>query len=112
MTTSGTYYDGPSVAQGTTGTWFVSGTAVVTQSANVNDIVTCKLWDGTTVIDSDVMIGPVSAGTVSHHLSGYLATPAGNLKISCSNASHNGGSIAINNGVDAKASAISAVRIL
>ncbi len=62
MTTSGTYYDGPSVAQGTTGTWFVSGTAVVTQSANVNDIVTCKLWDGTTVIDSDVMIGPVSAG--------------------------------------------------
>jgi hypothetical protein len=54
---------------------------------------------------------PSNGLSVTLHLSGYLATPAGNLRISCTNASANGGTIATTNGVDAKASTISAFRI-
>jgi hypothetical protein len=39
------------------------------------------------------------------------APAAGNLRISCTNASASGGTIATTNGIDAKASTISAVRL-
>lgn len=102
------YQDGPSVAQGTTGTWFASGNATVTGTAN--DTITCKLWDGTTLIDSGV-VAVSSGGASSLHLSGLLASPAANLRISCFNATAIRGTIATGNGVDAKASTITAFRI-
>lgn len=109
MTTQNTYYDGPSVAQGSTGTWFASGNATVSAVA-ANNQVLCKLWDGTTVIDSGTL-QPSNSLNVTIPLSGYLASPAGNLRISCTNASASGGTIATTNGIDAKASTISAFRI-
>ena len=109
MTTQNTYYDGPSVAQGSVGTWFASGNATVAAAA-ANNLVLCKLWDGTTLIDSGTL-QPSNGLSVTMHLSGYLAAPAGNLRISCTNASANGGTIATGNGIDAKASTISAFRI-
>ncbi len=109
MTTSSTYYDGPSVAQGVTETWFASGNATIA-AVLANDQVLCKLWDGTTLIDSGYA-QPSNGLKLSVHLSGYLASPAGNLEISCTNATSSGGTIATTNGIDAKASTISAFRI-
>jgi hypothetical protein len=110
MTTQNVVVDGPSVSQGTVGTWIVTG-GVSLSGASANQILVCKLWDGTTLISSGVAV-PTSTGVVSSmHLSGVLATPAGNLRISCLNASGNGGTISNTNGVDAKASTITAFRI-
>ena len=46
------YTDGPSIAQGTSGVWYVSGTVTLldTVGATTNSL---KLWDSTTVIASD-----------------------------------------------------------
>jgi hypothetical protein len=109
MTTKLTYYDGPTVAQGTLGTWFASGTITISTPA-VSDQVLVKLWDGTTLIDSG--IGQAGSGQlITVSLSGYITSPAGNLRISANNATTNGGTIATSNGIDAKASTISAFRI-
>lgn len=79
------FFDGPSVAQGSTGTWFVSG-GVTINDANTAVIV-AKLWDGTTVIDSreTVVLTTQTVGSIS--LSGFLASPAGNLRISVKSSS-------------------------
>src|SRR6516165_6342556 len=45
------YFDGPSVAQGTTRTWWASGTITVLDTGAAATIH-AKLWDGTTVISS------------------------------------------------------------
>ena len=76
-----TYTDGPSVAQGTTGTWFASGT-VTGLNASGNDNLKCKLWDGTTVIasgENEILTNNPNALS----LSGVMASPAANLRISC-----------------------------
>lgn len=110
MVTSGVYVVGPTVAQGTTGTWLATGQVMVTPNAAGN-LVTCKLWDGTTIIASALNVVASTSG-VSIHLAGYLASPAGNLRISCANQSANGGTIAATDGIDGNtASTISAVRI-
>lgn len=80
LTTNGTYYDGPSVAQGTSGTWLAMGT--VSLSGTLGDSFTCKLWDGTTIIASAPQAEGV-ASQISISVSGQLATPAGNIRISC-----------------------------
>lgn len=74
------FFDGPSVAQGTTGTWFVSGNINYQAITNAG---TCwaKLWDGATVIDEGAL--NLAAGYSSPiHLCGYISSPVGNLKIS------------------------------
>jgi hypothetical protein len=109
MTAANTYYDGPSVAQGAIGTWFASGEVTISAVAANNQIL-AKLWDGTTLIASGYA-QPSSGLNVTIHLSGYLASPAGNLRISCTNVTSSGGTIATSNGIDAKASTISALRI-
>lgn len=80
---NGSYTDGPSVAQGVSGTWFASGTITFLDSNASASNFGCKLWDGTTVISSTSTIRIVAGGYSSLSLSGYLANPAGNIKISC-----------------------------
>ena len=74
------YFDGPSVAQGTSGTWFASGTVTIIGSSS--DLIAAKLWDGTTVIDSarTQLIAANQIVTIS--LSGILTSPTGNIRIS------------------------------
>lgn len=82
ISSTGTFFDGPSMAQGTSGTWHVSGT--VTLGDTNASPVQCKLWDGSTVIASGytrLSQSGTAWGTVS--LSGNLASPAGNIRISC-----------------------------
>lgn len=108
LNNTGNYFDGPSIAQGTTGTWFVSGTVSVTSSTT--DIVYAKLWDGATVIASTS--GPAQAGvdrTMS--LSGFITSPAGNLRISCKDVSSTNGKITFNTTGNSADSTLTAIRI-
>ena len=78
---SAAYTDGPSVSQGSSGTWFV--TASITLANNsASAIASCKLWDGTTVIDSGTAGIPSAGYGTTVPLSGVIASPAGNLKVS------------------------------
>lgn len=77
-----TYTDGPSIAQGTTGTWYVVGNVNILDTAGTFQVF-CKLWDGTSIIDSRVVQGTVANDVFTAGLAGFLASPAGNLRISC-----------------------------
>ena len=108
MNNTANYFDGPSVAQGTSGTWFASGNVTVTDTSAAN--IACKLWDGTTMIDSSF---PALSATfnVDVHLSGVLANPAANIKISCKDVSNTTGKIVFNASGNSKDSTITAYRI-
>lgn len=110
-TNAATYSDGPSVAQGTSGTWFASGTVLITDTgAGVSAF--CKLWDGTTIIASAGVNTSAAGFRGVIPLSGYLASPAGNIRISCANQSGDSttGMRANNTGLG-KDSTLSAVRV-
>ncbi len=105
------YFDGPSVAQGSTGTWFVSGTVVVSDTAG-GDFFSAKLWDGTNIIASARIITAAAANTPGLvALSGFQATPAGNLRISVKCELATTGKILFNQSGNSKDSTISAIRI-
>lgn len=106
----GAYADGPSVAQGSSGTWFVSGTVLVQDNLGVANIV-AKLWDGTTVIASANVFIPLATAIMPMSLSGFIASPSSNLKISCSDNTSTSGKIIFNQSGSAKDSTITAVRI-
>ncbi len=106
------YFDGPSVAQGATGTWFASGTVTV-QLGTAGAITDYKLWDGTTVIDS-ASLGDgttVDGAFAVVSLSGYIASPAANIRISVKNESSTSGKILFNKSGSSKDSTVSAIRI-
>jgi len=112
MVAIGTLYTGPSVAQGTAGTWFASGQVTVGSSGG-GDNFDAILWDGTTVIDScrftttSVSGGYVAAVT----LSGVLANPAGNIRISVRCGSRTDNTINYNASSYTKDSTLTAIRI-
>jgi myosin-crossreactive antigen len=103
------YFDGPSVAQGTSGTWFVSGTVTVKDSSAAE--VIAKLWDGTTVIDSGGVYMTTGNGEGLIALSGVITSPAGNLRISCRDTVNTTGLIKYNQTGNSKDSTITAIRI-
>ncbi len=76
---SSVFVVGPTVSQGSSGTWFASGTVTVTEGA-ANGTVYLQLWDGTTVISASA-VTPPATGIFSVTLSGIIAAPAGNLNI-------------------------------
>ena len=110
---TGLYFDGPSVAQGSSGTWFASGTVTVGGAGlAAGDVFNIKLWDGTTVISSTEATyeGPNGSLSKSVSLSGMLATPAGNLRISVNSATRTN-LILFNASGNSKDSTITAIRI-
>jgi hypothetical protein len=112
LSNTSSYFDGPSVAQGSTGTWFASGTVTLLDTANSTAGMDCKLWDGTTVIASARTITPSVANIpITVTLSGFVAAPAGNIRISCKNFSGTTGIINANLTGSAKDSTITAHRI-
>lgn len=104
------YFDGPSVAQGSSGTWFVSGTVTVEDTAGIADF-NAKLWDGTTVIASGRAF-QTGGQQITITLSGVITSPAGNLRISVNDPSSTSGKIQFNASGNSKDSTISAYRIL
>ena len=111
MPVAGTYYDGPSVAQGTSGTWFVSGTVSLSCGAGGDNWI-LKLWDGTNVIASGATWTTAGSQYTTVSLSGYTTVaPAGNLRISAAAISRTDCIIAFNKSGNSKDSTISAMRI-
>lgn len=102
------YFTGPTVAQGTTGTWFASGTVTVQDASAANYLA--KLWDGTTVIASTTM--GAGAGTrLAISLSGLLSSPEDNIRISVRDASNTTGNMLFNNSGNSKDCTLTVVRI-
>lgn len=74
-----TYTTGPTIAQGTVGTWRVYGHTTASDSASAATLQ-YKLWDGTTVIDSCQNSTQGTQGA-SATLTGIITAPAGNIRI-------------------------------
>jgi len=104
------YFTGPSISQGTTGTWFVTGTVTVIDAAGTAAIY-CKLWDGTTVIASGSGHSNNLTRGTAVSLSGIITSPAGDLKISCRDPDSTSGKILFNQTGNSKDSHITAVRL-
>lgn len=110
LNNTGTYFDGPSVAQGTSGTWFATGTITVTDSAGAANI-DVQLHDGTTVIASCRTTVAAGGQFIAVSLSGYLANPAGNIRMSAKDVTSTNGTIKFNSSSNSKDSTVSAFRI-
>ena len=112
LNNTGTYFDGPSVAQGTTGTWLASGTITVRDTAFGSGNMNCKLWDGTTVIAScTTTTSATTNNPITVSLSGYLANPAANIKISVNLSNSTTGLMLFNYSGNSKDCTLSAIRI-
>lgn len=110
LNNTGTFFDGPTVAQGVVGKWLVTGTITALDTVGAASI-SAKLWDGTNTIDSaNITTSSVNvAGAIS--LSGVITSPAGNLRISVKDATSTSGKIIFNSSGLSKDSTITAVRI-
>ncbi len=105
-----TYFVGPTVAQGSTGTWCASGT--ITLSDTTIAQMAAQLTDGTTVIAATVQEVPINGTIMSVSLSGCIASPAGNLRISAKDVTNTTGAIKANStGLGNKDSTITAWRV-
>jgi len=69
-----------SVAQGSSGVWFASGNLTIFSSGTPDSFV--QLWDGTTTIASGATNVAGSNFYTSLSISGILASPAGNIRLS------------------------------
>jgi hypothetical protein len=110
LNNTGTFFDGPSMAQGTSGTWWVSGQVTVQDTAGSATML-CKLWDGTTVISSGVASTTAANGRTVIALSGFLASPVANIRISCEDGTSTSGKILFNSSGASKDAAIFGHRI-
>jgi hypothetical protein len=88
LSNTANYFTGPTVAQGTVGTWHAHGT--VTIIATNQDSNIAKLWDGTTVTASAVQVN-IGANNCTISLSGVISAPAGNIRISVRDSSNTAG---------------------
>jgi hypothetical protein len=104
------YFDGPTIAQGTSGTWFVSGSVVLEDTAGAARFF-AKLWDGTTVIASGYVTIATASQPATISLSGNITTPAGNLRISARDTTSTSGFIRFNASGNSKDAVITAIRI-
>lgn len=109
LTNTGTYFDGPSVSQGTVGTWFAFGTVLVFDGGGGN--MNVKLWDGATVIASARVVAFSGTQGSPVSLSGFIVSPSGNLRISVEDTSTVNGKILFNQSGNSKDSTITAIRV-
>lgn len=105
------YTDGPAINLGASGTWHAGGTVTFLDTGGAVQI-SCKLWDGTTVIASGKATTNASNLPDTMSLSGNLASPAASIKISCtSNAVGATSTFKFNSSGNSKDSTISGFRI-
>ncbi len=110
LNNTGSYFTGPTIAQGTSGTWLVFGTVTLTDTAGAANF-RAKLWDGTTVISSSFVHTDAANNTRTLSLSGYIVSPAGDIRISIQDETSTSGVIAFNTSGNSKDSTITAIRI-
>jgi hypothetical protein len=112
MNNTANFFDGPGVAQGTTGVWFASGTVTLNDAGASASNFYCKLWDGTTVVSSANVAHVATANLrVAISLQGIISAPAANIRISCRNIDSASAVMEFNRTGAGKDSNISAFRI-
>lgn len=89
------FFPGPTVAQGTSGTWYASG-CITGASTGTADAFVMKLWDGTTVISSGLFRAGSTQGASGSCVSGIITSPAGNLRIDVQDLTGTGGTMKFN----------------
>ena len=104
------YVDGPSVAQGSSGIWYASGTITLVDGAAAR-IFRARLWDGTTIIASAENEATLTSVPIVISLSGVIASPAGNIRISAECGSAGTSNIKFNASGDSADSTVTAIRI-
>jgi hypothetical protein len=110
LNNTASYFDGPSCAQGTTGTWFASGTVTLVDTVGAGAF-SVKLWDGTTVIASSIANSSAANFRAVCSLSGVITSPAGNIRISVNDSASTSGLIKFNSSTNSKDSSLTVVRI-
>lgn len=111
LNNTGTYFDGPSCAQGVSGTWLATGVVTLTDSGTAPTNFSIKLWDGTTVMASSAVSLSAVAGDINCAISGIITAPAGNIRISVKDSTHTTGAIAFNDSGNSKDSTLTVIRI-
>lgn len=111
MINASTYYDIATISQGSVGTWAVSASITVTNTAAASSF-DAKLWDGATIIASGHSNIYLTAAFTTISLSGFITAPAGNLRISVQCEGNTTGVVKFNASGNSKDSVISAFRIL
>jgi hypothetical protein len=104
------YFDGPSVAQGTTGTWLVIANVTCVDTAGAANFY-AKLWDGTTAISGGNAVSAAANSRIVITLGGVITSPAGDLKISVRAPDATTGKIEFNRSGTSKDATITAFRI-
>lgn len=103
------YFDGPSVAQGTTGTFLALATVTLYDTATASMFL--KLWDGTNVVSSSVGVILATQTINVFTLSGIFTSPAGNIRLSARDSSNTSGKILFNQSGLSKDSSLTVIRI-
>lgn len=88
LTSASTFFTGPTVAQGTIGTFFASGTVTYNDAATA--AIKAILWDGTTVFASTEIICLSTQTVTDISVSGALTNPVANIRISLSSSTTTG----------------------
>ncbi len=84
FTTSAFTDSAASASLGTTGIWLVTASVVVqTAVAAAGGSVGFKLWDGTTIMNTGYLSTPAAGYPCQATLSGVIANPAANVRLSC-----------------------------
>lgn len=109
ITATGTWTDGPSVAQGASGIWLASGTISFVTGGG-NDTLRAKLHDGTNVVAaSQISVPAASVGSIT--LTGIFTNPPGNIRMSGLAAARTDGAMLFNGSGTSKDCSVLAVRI-
>lgn len=95
LNNTASFFDGPSMAQGTSGKWSVHGHVTLQDTAGAADFYV-KLWDGTSIIASTVVSTSAANKYATAHLSGEISNPAANVRISVRDLSSTSGFIKAN----------------
>lgn len=75
MTTGGTFYDGPSIASSSlpSGVWLLNASVTIKSANATAQRVTCKLWDGTTVLASAEGAAPSQGSSTAGYINLHMA---------------------------------------
>ena len=106
------FFTGPSVAQGSVGTWLAMGT--ITVGGGSTSVMAIKIWDGTTVLASSTfasLAGPGANGYGFTIIGKPITNPAGNIRISVRDLSNTDNFILYDERSLTLSSSITAIRI-
>lgn len=111
LSNTGTFFVGPTMAQGGTGTWYASGCVTVLDTVQALATYQFQLTDGTSVFASSQLVSAAANSTVQYCASGIFTSPAGNIRITTKDISATTGVIKFNSSGQSNDSYVRGFRI-